>query len=162
MELGIPSDRLQDVSLLYGLAESTPDSGYGPMTDLKTRSTKMPPIWDISVIDALLDGVLRDLEHLRTYSVGNCTHQEQEALSSFEADTPILLSNHRIRGGNIVILDREQYEQMCKNLLSDRVCYETLDRDPTDIYQKELKSILKQAKSNRLIVPHTPQGGYVL
>lgn len=40
---------------------------------------------------------------------------------------------------------------MCNDLLSNVTCYETLSRDPTELYQNKLKLILQEAKSNKLI-----------
>lgn len=63
MGLGVAPEMLEDIRLLYGLADSTVNTGKGPLSDLKNKCTKMPPQGDSSVIE-----VLRDLEHLRTHS----------------------------------------------------------------------------------------------
>lgn len=47
-ELAIDPEMLEDVPLLYGIAESTVDTGKGPMANLKNKSTKMPTQRDVS------------------------------------------------------------------------------------------------------------------
>lgn len=82
---------LQDVRLLYGIGDSLTDTGEGPMTSLKNRSTRMPRIGDISVIDMFLDAVLRDLDQLKTRSANNCTLSELEDIKSLEEDPQIVI-----------------------------------------------------------------------
>lgn len=83
MELGIAPDMLEDVQLLFGIAESTVNTGRGPLTGLKNWSTGMQAVV-ISLIYVLETAVLKDLEHLKTYSPINCTTAELTALKSFE------------------------------------------------------------------------------
>lgn len=149
-ELGIPPDMLQDVRLLYDIADTIPDSGQGPMTTLRGRNTKMPPLGDISVPDVFLDAVTRDLEQLRVHSTNNCTPTDLKALASLEGDDQIVIKPSD-KGGNIVIMDRTQYIQMCNDLLSNTTCYEVLAQNPTLTYQTELRSILQEAKTTKLI-----------
>lgn len=83
-ELGIALDMLQDVHLLYGIADSCIDTGKGPMTDLRCKSTKMPPQGDISAIYRFVEVVLRDLKRLKVNSKRNYTPAELDAIKSLE------------------------------------------------------------------------------
>lgn len=142
---------LQDVRLLYDLGDSINDTGKGPMTDLKNMSIRMPPIGDISVVDVFTDSVLKDLEKIRPHPVANCTTQELEAIKSLEQNSNIIIIKASDKGGNTVILDRDQYTTMCNSLLKNIQCYETLTSDPTEVYKTELRGILKDAKTDNLI-----------
>lgn len=146
-ELGIDPRRLEDVRLLFGIAESTVNTGKGPMTTFKNSSIKMPPQGDISAVDVFVDVLLRDLEHMRIHSRPNCTQTELEAIQPLEQDENVVLKPSD-KGGNIVLMNRDQYLLMCNALLNDVTCYETLPRDPTAQYQGQLREILETAKRN--------------
>lgn len=120
------------------------------MTDLKNLSTKMPPVGDISVIDVFEEAVLKYLACLRVHSKPNCTQTELEVIKSLENEKELIVKPSD-KGGNTVILDRDQYLSMCKRLLDDKTCYEGLPRDPTEMFQKELLGILETSKRNELI-----------
>lgn len=64
MKLGIPEDMLTDVRLLFGLSETDSNSGKGPFTSLKNKSTKIPPQGEISSIDIFTNSVLQDLKRV--------------------------------------------------------------------------------------------------
>lgn len=63
------------------------------MTNVKNRSTKMPPQVDISAIYFFVAVVLKDLGHLRIHPKSNCTHAELEAIQSLEKDDEIILKS---------------------------------------------------------------------
>lgn len=110
----------------------------------------MPPIGDISAVDIFMDLVLRDLTKLKIHHSPNCTPSEFEAIRSLERDSNIIIKSSD-KGGNTVLMDRDQYITMCNNLLSDMVSYKVLPCDPTDQYQKELLTVLLHAKTLNLI-----------
>lgn len=56
------------------------------------------------------------------------------------------------KGGNTVVMDYSDYQQMCLRLLDDPACYEILTSDPTNEYKSILTQILKsQTETDGLI-----------
>lgn len=51
---------LPDVCLLYGLADNPNNLGKGRFTNLRNKSTKMPPQGEISCVDIFVEEVLKD------------------------------------------------------------------------------------------------------
>lgn len=111
----------------------------------------MPPQGDVSCVDVFVDLVLRDLKKLPYHrGTTNCTQGELMALSKMEKDCNIVIKPS-VKGGNIVILDSDKYRELCEGLLSDKECYRILPSDPTDLFVTELKNILSQVKTFKLI-----------
>lgn len=48
-------------------------------------------------------------------------------------------------------MDVDKYREMCRNILCDRDCYETLSENPTKIYKSELKTLLDEAMGEKVI-----------
>lgn len=72
-------------------------------------------------------------------------------MKTLENDKEIIV-NESDKGGNIVILKRDQYITMCNRLLNEETCYEILPPDPTKNFQKELVDILEVAERNKVIL----------
>ncbi|CAH2222023.1 Hypothetical predicted protein, partial [Pelobates cultripes] len=55
------------------------------------------------------------------------------------------------KGGNVVLMDKEQYLEMCMEHLRDTQAYQKLTKDPSSQFLNELKSIITPALDNRII-----------
>lgn len=101
---------------------------------------------DLSCVDIFVDLVITDLRHLRRFrSTNNLFIEERKALTNLEKDHSITFKPCD-KGGNTVVMDRDEYGRLCEDLLKDRNCYGVFYRDPTDSFQTELKHFLTDAK----------------
>ncbi|CAJ0941598.1 unnamed protein product, partial [Ranitomeya imitator] len=123
--MGINTEDLADVRILADLLEEGQrPEGLGPFTDLKPRSTRMPPLSDNNSIDIF--------------------SKLRKALEDLSKNKELIFKSSD-KGGNIVILDHEEYKKMCNDILSDGTTYGILRGDPTDIFNKKLEAILTEA-----------------
>lgn len=150
--LGVPLDILTDVRTLYDLSsESEIPIGEGPFTDFKPQSKRAPPRTEPACIEAFLQKVMLDVEDMMTHPApSNCTRMERAALRALEQDESIIIKPSD-KGGNVVLMDRREYEEVCLQILGDHDTYERLPCDPTPQYYKELKTILDKAIDQNLI-----------
>ncbi|CAJ0941725.1 unnamed protein product [Ranitomeya imitator] len=154
-DLGIPVDMLPDVRLLNSIGDIEPNSqGLGPFTQLKEKSTKMPPnTGDLSAIDIFSNLVTKELKELSVSHIQsnfNCSRQEMEAIKRLEQNTNIVIKPSD-KGGNVVILGIKDYQEMCQSILRDRTTYEILSYNPTNEYFVELRTILQEGLNDGII-----------
>ena len=55
------------------------------------------------------------------------------------------------KGRSTVVLDKDDYENKVKQMLSDEKTYEVLNKDPTSRYKRKLGNILKRLKEEEKI-----------
>ncbi|XP_040277995.1 zinc finger protein OZF-like [Bufo bufo] len=111
----------------------------------------MPPLGDPTCIDVFVNQVCRDLSSLISRHGGfNCSKSEYKALLDLEKKKNLIIKPLD-KGGNIVLMNTNDYTNMCHTLLDDRDTYEKLKCDPTVEYQRELIDILRIAKIDDLI-----------
>lgn len=153
-EWGVPLEIVGDMRNLFSLIDDNERaSGTGPFTDLKIKSSTMPPSMESNCADAFLAKMIRDLENFQiTPWASNHSEEEWAALKNLEKDHQITIKPSD-KGGNIVVMDTDAYISMCEKLLRDKTTYEILSSDPTVQYKEELKTILVQAKNDQLISP---------
>lgn len=158
-ELGLDPDDLLEVHTLVSiLEEEDHDPPHGPFSSCKLKSPKMPPPGCDDNLYTFLFMVVDSLERLEgsetlnalTARNHNMTRTEMQALKNLERDTSITIKPAD-KGGNLVIMDSQQYHNMCLTILSDRDGYSILERDPTDVFHTELKNILQRGSENHLI-----------
>ncbi|CAJ0968887.1 unnamed protein product [Ranitomeya imitator] len=99
--------------------------------------------------------VTRDLEKLENENepMGrkyNLSRSEMETLKGLEKDPKIIIKPSD-KGGNTVVMNHEDYVNMCKRILDDPANYERISSNPTSLYRKQLKLILDGGLSNGLI-----------
>lgn len=139
-------------SLLWEQEVGTTDL-QGPFSQLKPRSTFTPNFTQFSNIDTFVTLVTKDLKNLKAKSnkkFSNLTEQERTALENLLKNETIICKPSD-KGGNIVVQDRTQYCDMVMRLLNDKQTYKILDKNPTPVFLDELKTILTQAKNDKLI-----------
>lgn len=125
----------------------------GPFSILKPRSQFTPPFSQYSNIDTFVQMVTCELRKLRPINpqvFGNLTPGEQSALKSLE-DNNDLVWKPSDKGGNVVIMDKDDYTNMSLRLLNDSETYTFLSSNPTASFLHELKNILIGAKDDLLI-----------
>lgn len=55
------------------------------------------------------------------------------------------------KGGNLVVMDRSNYEQMCLHVLQNREWYKPISQTVIEAYYREYKNIITKAFANNLI-----------
>ncbi|KAM4038358.1 uncharacterized protein ACNLHF_016669 [Anomaloglossus baeobatrachus] len=153
-ELGISVDMLEDVDTLIELEnEGTREIGKGPFSTLKNKSKKTPPLGDYTTLDLFCKIVSDEIKmiHPRKHAtISNVAEDDRDAITNLEQNNNIVIKPSD-KGGNIVLLDRETYVQMCAQLLRDQRAYERLKENPTPTYSLQLKRILDIAQQDNLI-----------
>lgn len=154
-ELGLDLSDIENMNILTELlSENKREPGQGPFIDLKRKSTRMPPPDEYNNLDVFLQVVSEELEKVQTHCPGlhyNRSRQETEALTRLEKNKNLIFKASD-KGGNLVVLDHQQYIKMVQNILSDREYYGILDIDPTDRFKTELEVTLITAVNQRLIL----------
>ncbi|CAH2275935.1 Hypothetical predicted protein [Pelobates cultripes] len=80
----------------------------------------------------------------------NLTAAERRALTELSHE-PNLVIKASDKGGNIILLDKNNYIEMCMEHLQYKQHYSHLPKDPTTEYLIELKSILEAAELDGII-----------
>ncbi|KAI8490958.1 hypothetical protein Bbelb_313770 [Branchiostoma belcheri] len=88
----------------------------------------------------------------------NLSKEESAAIKSLRQDKNIVILPAD-KGRCVVILNREDYQQKCQELLNDDKTYIKLGKkDPTTKYKKQLISVLQQIKEEKGINQSTARG----
>ncbi|XP_075187500.1 uncharacterized protein LOC142258789 [Anomaloglossus baeobatrachus] len=155
-ELGLTEDDLECYQTLMGLAQEQTglhQGGFGPFTDLRAGSTKMPPGSDTTSVDIFLTLVERDLRKIPSKNRGmgsNLSEEEWTALEKLERDQNLIIKPSD-KGGNLVIMDHKRYLEMCNAILNDKDTYEIIPGDPTQEYLETLSQILEAAREEGIL-----------
>lgn len=121
------------------------------MPSLKNKSDFIPIIPNNDCIDTFKRVIVNELEHMNMLNKhSNLTRGEKEALKDLKSDQSILIKPAD-KGGGVVILDIEDYEQEMSRLLNDPETYKKLTMDPTVRNKKEFEVILDRAKTKGII-----------
>ncbi|CAH2282768.1 Hypothetical predicted protein, partial [Pelobates cultripes] len=80
----------------------------------------------------------------------NLLRREQRALKTLQDDADIIIKPAD-KGGNIVVMDVDQYLDMAKRVLKDTETYTILKHDPTDDFLSKYKEILEDGRSGGLL-----------
>ncbi|CAJ0952335.1 unnamed protein product [Ranitomeya imitator] len=167
MELGISDELLQDVQMLFHLSDLVPNQdGTGPFTDLRNKSSKMPPsMGDLGSIDIFLNLVTEDIMKLsenKRRGRFNLSRSEMACLCKLEKDHSITIKPSD-KGGNVVIMNTADYRTMCLSLLNRKDEYRVLSHNPMGSFLSELSAIVEGAcvdgvveKEEEYLVPKNP------
>ncbi|CAJ0945100.1 unnamed protein product [Ranitomeya imitator] len=82
----------------------------------------------------------------------NLTAKEREALDTLRKNDQLIIKPSD-KGGNLVLMDHPEYRTMCTTILQDRTTYEVLEGNPLEDFKSELRLILEEAISHKLISP---------
>ncbi|CAH2221128.1 Hypothetical predicted protein [Pelobates cultripes] len=149
-EIGMSYEDFQTHQMLvFLLDEQNPDF---KLTDLKPESWFTPNLSKVSSVDLFIQMTTSAIESLTTSEVlhDNLTAQQRKALKELNTDRNIIIKPSD-KGGNVVIMDRDHYIDMCMEHLKDTSAYRKLTMDPTTLYLSELKHILDAALENYII-----------
>ncbi|CAH2283818.1 Hypothetical predicted protein [Pelobates cultripes] len=80
----------------------------------------------------------------------NLTLAERRALIELSRESNLVIKSSD-KGGNIVLMDKANYIEMCMEHLENTDMYRRLPTDPTTEYLTELKSILEIAEIEGII-----------
>ncbi|XP_073511825.1 uncharacterized protein [Phyllobates terribilis] len=156
-QLGLADDDIEAYRALTGLLqEGTREEarvrGKGPFTDLKNRSTRMPPNHEITSIDIFMYLVERDLCKIPRDSGqwSNLSTEESQALKNLEKNKHLIIKASD-KGGNLVLMDHTKYLTLCQMILKDKDTYDVLPKNPTSTYTLKLIDILDEAKEKGII-----------
>lgn len=147
------------VSLLQENADSDSDIETPPelsvltrSANLSIRSVKMPPLSKHKSIEFFLAQVKRDLSKVdwKYRGIDNLTREERKALKELE-ETPGIVIKGSDKGGNLVLLTEDQYENEVLRLLGDKSTYRKFDSNTFPDIVNELNYLLSLALEEKLI-----------
>ncbi|CAH2307931.1 up-regulator of cell proliferation-like [Pelobates cultripes] len=124
-------------------------------TGLKPKSRYTPNFASFRHIELFLEAAKIEIEKislksLRIHSRENLLRREQRALKTLQDDADIIIKPAD-KGGNIVVMDVDQYLDMAKRVLKDTETYTILKHDPTDDFLSKYKEILEDGRSGGLL-----------
>lgn len=97
--------------------------------------------------------VIRDLENLHPKKErvnSNLSAEEREALEYLKENSYLVIKPSN-KGGNIVVQESDDYQNMVLRLPRDKDTYKILESDPTKKFLEELEIILKDAQDRKFI-----------
>ncbi|CAH2305628.1 Hypothetical predicted protein [Pelobates cultripes] len=133
-ELGVPLEDYKHIKTLVTLLDDQEKDP--PLTDLKPLSWFTPNFKDIINVDLFVQITTDKIEQLNVISTpltSNLSYAENQALKELSSDKNIIIKPSE-KGGNIVILEKDMYIDMCMIHLNDTSCYQKLKGDPTKKY----------------------------
>lgn len=133
-----------------GLTQS--DAPIRRRANLQIRSQKMPPLSKNKWLQIFLELVQTDLERVDWSQkiTDNLTTDERQVLTDLQEQSNIVIKKSD-KGGNVVLLNQQYYEQEVKRLLSDTSTYRRLDSNPFPHLVMELNTKLTWAKDEGLL-----------
>lgn len=120
--------------------------------NLRIRSQKMPPLSKNKWLNLFLDMLQTDLEKAdwTQKSPDNLTDGKIPALNNLKKRNNIVIKKSD-KGGNVVLLNQQDYEKEAKRLLNDQITYEKLGNNPFPALVQELNRKLMEAKDVGLL-----------
>uniref|UniRef100_A0A8C5WFM7 Reverse transcriptase domain-containing protein n=1 Tax=Leptobrachium leishanense TaxID=445787 RepID=A0A8C5WFM7_9ANUR len=151
--LGVSSeDYVHLENLLALLDECPPDSvNFSKKFKLKTKFT--PSFSDFSNLEVFVNLVTSEIESIRNKDLqweSNLSQAEQLALKELQ-DVRNIVIKQSDKGGNLVIMNRDEYVAMCMVHLNDNDGYRKLGCDPTQLFTRDLQTLLTQGVQLKLI-----------
>ena len=101
-------------------------------------------------IDSMLDTINGELRTNASKLNNNLTAQQRSALKALAADKSIVIKPAD-KGGALVILDSDEYQQACEEALSNTTFYEEIPTDPTAQYHDNVTKIANEMFDDGLI-----------
>lgn len=130
------------------------DSGgeYVHLSGLQIKSVKMPPLSKHKWIQLFFDQVKKDLSKViwKYKGIDNLTREERRAWKELEEASDIVIKGSK-KGGNIVLLTQEKYEQEVMRLLLDKSTYRKLTSNPFRLIVTALNNKLSLGLKEDLI-----------
>ncbi|CAH2222479.1 Hypothetical predicted protein, partial [Pelobates cultripes] len=143
-ELGLTNEDFIHFQTLVQLL--TEQETAPPLTSFKPLSWFTPNFRDDINVDLFVKMTTETIESLPTPIIqqNNLSFGEQKAFKDLSNNKNIVIKPSD-KGGNIVIMERETYVDMCLIHLNNSSCYRKLGEDPTSSYFKSLRTLLDGA-----------------
>ncbi|CAH2282575.1 Hypothetical predicted protein [Pelobates cultripes] len=143
-DLGLSLEDFEFSKILTDLLEEQNPSKS--LTKLKPQSWFTPNLKDTPHVDLFVEMTTSDLAkmHLERPVDNNLTIMEQKALKELKTLDNVIIKPAD-KGGNIVLLNRDMYIDMCMAHISDESNYSVLPSDPTASYIREFEALLSKA-----------------
>lgn len=122
------------------------------LTTLKNKSQSFPLSALNSNVNLFLKQVAQDVDALplSTPSRPNLSHQLQQAFEKLISYSHLTIKPSD-KGGNIVILNNDQYKQLCLDILDNPSWYKRVSMDIIDQYNNEFYSLVDKAYDSQII-----------
>ncbi|CAH2283625.1 Hypothetical predicted protein [Pelobates cultripes] len=91
-----------------------------------------------------------EMNNKPSHTIDNLSFAERRALQDFKQQTDLIIKPAD-KGGNIVLMKRSEYVDMCMCHLNDISYYRILSSDPTSTYVNELETLLHDALNQQII-----------
>lgn len=118
------------------LSELNIDPDYSISSGLRCKSKWIPTLSGGNVIDNFYKRVLEDIDRINCNNTlnafkyhDNLTQGERSALSVLSKNNLITI-READKGGNVVVMNRSDYEGEILSRLSDTTCYEQITKNP--------------------------------
>ena len=97
-----------------------------------------------------LDNTVHDIRSYLNSSkrkrINNLTNKQREALNSLASDETLIIKLAD-KGSGIVLMDINDYNDLCMEILNDKEYYEEVTSDPNPDYRQDLDSIIDEMKN---------------
>ncbi len=104
----------------------------------------------VKFIDEFLRGTRKTLETNESAYWNNLTSKQRGAITNLAKDTSIVIKPSD-KCGSVVIMDVQDYEQACLNVLTNKEHYEELPSDPNPTYKETVQEEVNDLKHGGLI-----------
>uniref|UniRef100_A0A8C5WHF8 Reverse transcriptase domain-containing protein n=1 Tax=Leptobrachium leishanense TaxID=445787 RepID=A0A8C5WHF8_9ANUR len=119
-------------------------------TELKKKSHFYPKHLISKEITTFETMVLDEMEKIQPMRSQNLTKEEKEALKELAEDTTITIKPAD-KGGGIVILNREDYDEESLRILNDRDVYQRIPYNPTEEIKKKFDKYIQKGENNEFL-----------
>uniref|UniRef100_A0A8C5LSW4 Uncharacterized protein n=1 Tax=Leptobrachium leishanense TaxID=445787 RepID=A0A8C5LSW4_9ANUR len=151
--LGVSSEDYVHLENLLALLDECPPDSVNFSKKFKQKTKFTPSFSDFSNLEVFVNLVTSEIESIRNKDLqweSNLSQAEQLALKELQ-DVRNIVIKQSDKGGNLVIMDRDEYVAMCMVHLNDNDGYRKLGCDPTQLFTKDLQILLTQGVQLKLI-----------
>uniref|UniRef100_A0A8C5LZ44 Helix-turn-helix domain-containing protein n=1 Tax=Leptobrachium leishanense TaxID=445787 RepID=A0A8C5LZ44_9ANUR len=151
--LGVSSEDYVHLENLLALLDECPPDSVNFSQKFKQKTKFTPSFSDFSNLEVFVNLVTSEIESIRNKDLkweSNLSQNEQLALNELQ-DVCNIVIKQSDKGGNLVIMDRNDYIAMCMLHLNDKDGYRKLESDPTLVFTKGLETLLTLGVQSKLI-----------
>uniref|UniRef100_A0A8C5LPP9 Reverse transcriptase domain-containing protein n=1 Tax=Leptobrachium leishanense TaxID=445787 RepID=A0A8C5LPP9_9ANUR len=151
--LGVSSEDYIHLENLLALLDECPPDSANFLIKFKQKTRFTPSFSDFSNLEVFVNLVTSEIESIKNKDLtweSNLSKSEQLALKELQ-DVRNIVIKQSDKGGNLVIMDRNDYIAMCMLHLNDKDGYRRLEGDPTLSFTKDLETLLTIGVQSKLI-----------
>uniref|UniRef100_A0A8C5WH29 Reverse transcriptase domain-containing protein n=1 Tax=Leptobrachium leishanense TaxID=445787 RepID=A0A8C5WH29_9ANUR len=145
-QLGITAEDFPHLRTLMDLLEENEEPSMEINRKFKNKSNYTPSFSEFSSIDLFVKLVSEEITKLEITpwkKEQNLSRNERTALRELKNEKSIEIKASD-KGGNIVIMSKSKYRDMCLQIINDPEGYTLLTFNPTDKYLQELDKLLQK------------------